>query len=78
MTEHDPQAHTDPAPVSDEVTVELKGPGPEWTSENSYLEHPNPEGIAHHGLGIGEVRDEGTDEELKGPGPEWAHLYEEG
>lgn len=77
MTEQ--QSQTDAAPMADEVTVELvKGPGPEWTSENSYLEHPNPEGIAQHGLAIDEIRDEGTEDELKGPGPEWAHLYEEG
>lgn len=76
MTENDQQAQYDAAPVSDEVSVEVKGPGPEWTSENSYLDASDAPGIAHHGLGIGDIRDEGTEDEVKGPGPEWAHLYE--
>lgn len=77
MTENG-QASTDPASIADQVNVELKGPGPEWTSENSILDPQEELGLAHHGLAIGEIRNEGTDEEVKGPGPEWAHLYEGG
>lgn len=76
MTEQDQQSQTDAASVTDQVNVELKGPGPEWTEDNSILDNPDPLGIANHGLGIGEVRNEGTDEEVKGPGPEWSHLYD--
>lgn len=80
MTEQDnPQAATDAAGAADQVNTEVKGPGPEWTSENSLLEDPNAAAdIAHHGLAIGEIRGEGTEDEVKGPGPEWSYLYEGG
>lgn len=80
MTEQDnPQALTDAAATADQVNTEVKGPGPEWTSDNSLLEAPIAGGgIADHGLAIGEIRGEGTENEVKGPGPEWSHLYEGG